>query len=73
MSEQYNSYREAKRIKRRARTIRNITVFALLMLILVGLFVIKFARKQRYRQQSKRYRNDRAIKERRNYAKDKPT
>jgi|GEM_PF-3642201 len=44
MSEQYNSYREAKRIKRRARTIRNITVFALLMLILVGLFVIKFTR-----------------------------
>lgn len=44
MSEQYNSYREAKRRKRRARTIRNITVFALLMLILVGLFVIKFTR-----------------------------
>ena len=44
MSEQYNSYREAKRRKRRARTIRNITVFAVLMLILVGLFVIKFTR-----------------------------
>ena len=44
MSEQYNSYREAKRIKRRARTIRNIAVFAVLMLILVGLFVIKFTR-----------------------------
>lgn len=44
MSEQYNSYREARRRKRKVRTIRNITVFAVLMLILVGLFVVKFAR-----------------------------
>ncbi len=44
MSGTNSDYREAKRIKRRARTIRNITVFALLMLILVGFFVIKFTR-----------------------------
>ena len=44
MSDTNSDYREAKRRKRRARTIRNITVFAVLMLILVGLFVIKFTR-----------------------------
>lgn len=44
MSEEQNSYREVQRRKRKTRTIRNITVFAVLMLILVGLFVIKFTR-----------------------------
>ena len=44
MTDEQNSYREAQRRKRKARTIRNITVFAVLMLILVGLFVIKFTR-----------------------------
>ena len=44
MSDTNSDYREAKRRKRKARTIRNITVFAVLMLILVGLFVIKFTR-----------------------------
>ena len=44
MNDTNNEYREAQRRKRRARTIRNITVFAVLMLILVGLFVIKFTR-----------------------------
>ena len=44
MSEEQNSYRENQRRKRKVRTIRNITVFAVLMLILVGLFVIKFTR-----------------------------
>ncbi len=44
MSEEQNRYREAQRRKSKARTIRNITVFAVLMLILVGLFVIKFTR-----------------------------
>ena len=44
MNDTNNDYREAQRRKRRARTIRNVTVFAVLMLILVGLFVIKFTR-----------------------------
>lgn len=44
MSDKDNGYREAQRRRRKARTIRNITVFAVLMLILVGLFVIKFTR-----------------------------
>lgn len=44
MNDTNNDYREAQRRKRKARTIRNITVFAVLMLILVGLFVIKFTR-----------------------------
>lgn len=44
MTEEQNSYRESQRRKRKTRTIRNITVFAVLMLILVGLFVIKFTR-----------------------------
>ncbi len=42
MTEEQSAYREAQRRKRKARTIRNITVLAVLMLILVGLFVIKF-------------------------------
>lgn len=41
MSDTNSDYREAKRRKRKVRTIRNITVFAVLMLMLVGLFVIK--------------------------------
>lgn len=44
MNDTNNDYREAQRRKHKVRTIRNITVFAVLMLILVGLFVIKFTR-----------------------------
>lgn len=44
MSGEQNAYREAIRRKRKVRTIRNITVLAVLMLILVGLFVLKFTR-----------------------------
>lgn len=44
MNDTDNEYRESQRRKRRARTIRNIAVSAVLVLILVGLFVIKFTR-----------------------------
>lgn len=44
MSGEQNAYREAIRRKCKVRTIRNITVLAVLMLILVGLFVLKFTR-----------------------------
>lgn len=44
MNDTDNEYREQLRRKRRARTIRNIAVSAVLVLILVGLFVIKFTR-----------------------------
>lgn len=44
MSDTNSDYREAQRRKRKARTIRNISVFAVLLLVLVGLFVIKFTR-----------------------------
>lgn len=37
-------YAQQLQKRRRARTARNITVFAVLLLILVGLFVIKFMR-----------------------------
>lgn len=37
-------YTQQLQKRRRTRTARNITVFAVLMLILVGLFVIKFVR-----------------------------
>ena len=37
-------YAQQLQKRRKARTTRNITVFAVLLLILVGLFVIKFMR-----------------------------
>ena len=34
-------YTQQRRKKRKARTVRNITVFAVLMLLLIGMFVVK--------------------------------